>query len=121
MKKLDEYTPETDWNIDSETVSMEDLLNEVKLTPVKHPVLIPINHEKSMDPDNFPIMQDSVQQRSSDKKYKFEIPGKIEDDVETTKSKRKEEREKIELERKTAEKAEMWRQRKEARNNPNEK
>ncbi len=120
LKKLDEYTPETDWNIDSETVNMEDLLNEVELTPVKYPVLIPMNHEKSMDPDNFPIMQDSVQHHSSDGKYKFDIPGKIEDEVETTKSKRKEEREKIEMERKTAEKAELWRQRKEARTNPNE-
>ena len=120
LKKLDEYTPETDWNIDSETVSMEDLLNEVELTPVKYPVLIPMNHEKSMDPDNFPIMQDSVQHRSSDGKYKFDIPEKIEDEVKTTKSKRKEEREKIEMERKTAEKAKLWRQRKEARSNPNE-
>ena len=45
LKELDEYIPKTNWNIDSDSVTMDDLLNEVELTPVKHPVLIPLNHE----------------------------------------------------------------------------
>ena len=118
LKELDEYIPKTNWNIDSDSVTMDDLLNEVELTPVKHPVLIPLNHEKTMDPDNFPIMQDHS--GINENNYEFGIPAKIEDDVEETKIKRKEKIEKTEMEQKTAEKAKMWRGIKEARSNTDE-
>lgn len=44
LKELDEYIPNNEWNINSEDVKMDDLLNEVKLNPVKHLVLIPTTH-----------------------------------------------------------------------------
>ncbi|MAT49288.1 MAG: hypothetical protein CMA27_05605 [Euryarchaeota archaeon] len=49
LKKLDEYIPNNEWNIDSEEVSMEDLLNEGELNPVNHLVLIPTTNVNLMD------------------------------------------------------------------------
>ncbi|MAO70736.1 MAG: hypothetical protein CL983_06660 [Euryarchaeota archaeon] len=46
LKQLDEYIPDNEWNIDSEDIEMEDLL-DIQLSPVNYPVLIPINNEKS--------------------------------------------------------------------------
>ncbi len=41
LKELDEYVPNNEWNIDSEEISMDDLLNDVQLNPVSHAVLVP--------------------------------------------------------------------------------
>ena len=49
LKKLDEYIPKNEWNIDSEEVNMEDLLNEGELNPVNHLVLIPTTNVNLMD------------------------------------------------------------------------
>ena len=43
LKKLDEYIPENEWNIDSDQISMDDLLNEGELNPISHSVLLPTN------------------------------------------------------------------------------
>ena len=46
LKQLDEYIPDNEWNIDSEDIEMDDLL-DIQLSPVNYPVLIPINNENS--------------------------------------------------------------------------
>ena len=46
MKELDEYIPENEWNIDSESIEMEDLL-DAQLSPINFPVLIPIANSNS--------------------------------------------------------------------------
>ena len=43
LKELDEYIPNNEWNLDSENIEMEDLLDG-ELNPVNHPVLIPANN-----------------------------------------------------------------------------
>ena len=45
LKELDEYIPNNEWNLDSEKIEMEDLLNG-ELNPVNYPVLIPTNNAK---------------------------------------------------------------------------
>ena len=46
LKELDEYIPENEWNIDSESIEMEDLL-DAQLSPINFPVLIPIANSNS--------------------------------------------------------------------------
>ena len=45
LKELDEYIPNNEWNLDSEKIEMEDLLDG-ELNPVNYPVLIPTNNAK---------------------------------------------------------------------------
>lgn len=52
LKQLDEYIPDNEWNIDSEDIEMDDLL-DIQLSPVNYPVLIPINDENSDNRINF--------------------------------------------------------------------
>ena len=52
LKQLDEYIPDNEWNIDSEDIEMDDLL-EIQLDPVNNPVLIPITNENSDNRINF--------------------------------------------------------------------
>ncbi len=49
LKKLDEYIPNNEWNIDSDKVNMGDLLNEGELNPVNHMVLMPTTNANLMN------------------------------------------------------------------------
>ncbi len=49
LKELDEYIPNNEWNIDSEDINMDDLLNKIQLNPVDHLVLIPTSHADLMN------------------------------------------------------------------------
>ncbi|CAI8245357.1 MAG: Chromosomal replication initiator protein DnaA [Methanobacteriota archaeon] len=49
LKKLDEYIPNNEWNIDSDKVNMDDLLNEGELNPVTHMVLMPTTNTNLMN------------------------------------------------------------------------